>query len=154
MADSQCLQKIVGELNAVMQTSRFVMTQEGQAPFEVYILPKSQFSTVFVDSPPDRDGLYVYYLRSDTIFDEVDMLINADLPPEERCWHMHYSILPSLGFLDPMAPTLPTSFLGKNHPAVGSGYSPYDLEMTRIVYSNLLTAGLTREEVNRRLLQE
>lgn len=159
-SDRECLNEILLQLNPVMESSELLLTDQRQSLVEVYILPKAQFSSVYVDTPADREAFFVYYTderAADTALSSVQLLVNSEGTAEERCWYMHSSTLKALGLLEPAAlsTTIPPSFINQqNPPFLGSRYSSYDLEMVRILYSPLLTPGLTKTEVERRLLQE
>lgn len=154
-ADVTCVDTIARELNPVLETSKLVVQKKENAPFEIYILPKNQFSSVDVDAPPDRKAFMRYRGNGATGITAATVLIDSALEQEERCWYARVFTLQGLGLLSfSDHPVMAESYLGKAGALVGFAYSPQDLEMARILYSPLLTTGLTHVEVERRLAQE
>lgn len=154
-ADITCVDTIARELNPVLEASKLVVQKRENAPFEIYILPRNQFSSVEVDVPADRKSFLSYRDNASTGITKATLLIDADLSSEERCWYIRARTMQALGLLSfSDHPTMLKSYLGTTGAPLGSVYSSQDLEMARILYSPLLTAGLTRVEVERRLLQE
>lgn len=152
--DEQCLAKVISELNAVMETSQLTRSENGVAPIQIYILPRNQFTSVEVDSPPDRDALTFYDSQPDFSLLQANILVNAETHAPGRCYYIRGSMLNALGLIDGTTDPSVQGFVTLEPQPVDAIYSPYDLEMVRILYSSRITSGLTAAEVERRLNQE
>jgi hypothetical protein len=140
LEDTSCIETAVQDLNSSMNTSKLVVAASPTpASIEIYILPKTQFSSVYVDSPVDRRSFIMYNTASGTsALSDIKMLVDAEFSPQDRCANIRLNMLKSIGIFHPSDQAAP--------------YSSSDLESVRILYSPYMTSGLTKSEVERRLI--
>lgn len=138
--DRACLTSIAQQFNSAMKTAQLEETlvdSSYKTGIHIYVLPREQFSSVNTDIRPEKPD-QLFYTRSGYGLSSVDILIDLNQPASSRCFYLHNRMLQAVG--------LASSLTDAN-------YTNTDLEMLRILYSPLLTTGLTAPEVERRLMQ-
>lgn len=141
--DTQCMQSIAKQFNSAMQTATLTEqpTSSGGRSIEIYILPSNQFSSVNPDIRPDKAAQMFYTLSGYTL-SSIDILVDINQSTDFRCYYLQSLMLQSVGLANPI--------LGNT---IRAQIDDIDLEMLRILYSPLLTAGLTQREAERRIVR-
>lgn len=153
--DTQCMQSIEKQFNTAMDTSKLeeqsnVSQKNG---ITIYILPSDQFSSVDPDIRPEQPAQILYTLSGYT-FSSVELLVDIHQSMDFRCYYLRNLMLRAVGL---ESPKLANYLVGESTSPSFLQYGRLEnfshSEMLRILYSPLLTAGLTQEETKRRILQ-
>lgn len=156
--DRQCMEKIVEQFNPAMKTSKLQEMSastgaERRAGIEIYLLPPNQFSSVNPDIRPEQTG-QMFYSRSGYNLISSTIVVDSTQPIGGRCLYFQELMLQTMGLAFPIKDASLIVPIPSPNFIHNARYSASDLEMLRILYSPLLTPGLTKQEIDRRLLQD
>lgn len=152
--DTVCMQSIAQQFNAAMEVAQLEEQniQSGRRGIEIYLLPKDQFSSINPDIRPER-AAQMFYTLSGHALSSINLLIDTNQSTDFRCFYIRTLMLQAVGLANPVLgnhlagqPTSP-SFLQYGR------VDELDNEMLRILYSPLVTSGLTEAETERRIVQ-
>lgn len=149
--DQHCVAGVLRDLASIIPVAAPTHAPE-EGNFEVYLLPKSQWTSVYPEAPLDRSAVLSSWWSgpSPGVLIRARLLIDRGLDEPTRCFYARTYIANGLGFYG--WSTHPgTVVFAKRSPDPDAKLSPLDRELLRLLYSPVLTPGLTVEEARRRL---
>lgn len=147
--DRACVARIVLDLTHILAGEAPVLREE-RGDLELYVLPKDQWTSVNPDARIDQRSALSLSGGGPGGLSRGHILIDRNLDAPSRCFQIRTRTTQAMGTFS-WSRHPGTVVFAQESPDRDAKFSPLDREVLRLLYSPVLTSGLTVEEIRRRL---